>query len=434
MAAMGSIVGRPIVRLISALACAGLVAPRVATAQTSDWWSACASERTKFCGNVEAGGGRVVRCLDEHESELSGACRRARNAPGASQVSAAVAPSGPVAARRKAVLDYLAGLPRKTRKKVLSGQHAGDSQPIRNPFCARSGYAKYIDALESSAGKRVAIAGAGYDVLGAARQPLSNLLEVNAVMKAHWNRGGLVTIGAASHNPWTGGPADDKLNGHRLVEAITPGTPAHEAWMSQLDDLAAALADLRDSGVIVLWRPLHEFNGNWFWWGAAPDGQDYAALWRHMHDYFVKTKKLDNLIWVWAGSREAGPWMQPLEKYYPGDAYVDIVGLDIYNDTLDEAAVNAYRGLSRHGKPFALAEYGPDNKTTTKTGSLDLTTLIGQIKAVMPNAVYFMTWSDYVGPAGNMYWSLKSNKKAAELLSDPWVANADDIPGFGRAR
>jgi mannan endo-1,4-beta-mannosidase len=153
-----------------------------------------------------------------------------------------------------------------------------------------------------------------------------------------------------------------------------------------------------------------------------------------MHDYLVKTKKLDNLIWVWSGSREAGAWMQPLDKYYPGDAYVDVVGLDIYNDTLDEAAVSAYRTLTRHGKPFALAEYGPDNKTTTKTGTLDLTTLIAQIKTVMPNAVYFMTWSDYVGTAGNMYWSLKSNKKAAELLSDPWVANANDVPGFGRAR
>ena len=338
-----------------------------------------------------------------------------------------------IASLRKDVLKYLTDLPKQSGKKVLSGQHAGDSQPTRNPFCAQSGYAKYIEALEASSGKLVAIAGGGYDALSPTAAPLSNLLAVNAVMKAHWRRGGLVELGGAPHNPWTGGPANDnKLNGHRLTEAITPGTAANQKWMKQLDDFATALADLQSSGVVVLWRPFHEFNGNWFWWGASRDGQDYIKLWRHMHDYFTHTKQLKNLIWVWAGSREAGPWIQPLAKYYPGDTYVDIVGIDMYYDTLDEAAVKAYRELSKLGKPFALAEYGPDNKTTTKTGTLDLTTLINQIKAVMPNVIYFMTWSDYVGPAGNMYWSLISNKKATELLNDPWVITADDVPAFGR--
>ena len=338
-----------------------------------------------------------------------------------------------VATLRKDVLKYLTDLPKHSTKRVLSGQHAGDSQPTMNPFSAQSGYAKYVDALETRTGKLVAIVGGGYDALSPTEAPLSNLMAVNAVMKAHWNRGGLVELGGCPHNPWTGGQANDnKLNGHRLTEAITAGTAANRRWMKQLDDFAAALADLQSSGVVVLWRPFHEFNGNWFWWGAAPDGQDYIKLWRHMHDYFTRTKKLKNLIWVWAGSRESGPWMQPLAKYYPGQAYVDIVGIDMYNDILDEAAVKAYRELSSLGKPFALAEYGPDNKTTTKTGTLDLTTLISQIKAVMPNVIYFKTWADYTGPAGNMYWSLISNKRAADLLNDPWVVTADEVPAFGR--
>jgi hypothetical protein len=88
--------------------------------------------------------------------------------------------------------------------------------------------------------------------------------------------------------------------------------------------------------------------------------------------------------------------------------------------------------LSRLGKPFALAEYGPDNKTTTKSGTLDLTMLISQIKQVMPNVIYFKLWSDYNGPAGNMYWSLISNKRAAELLNDQWVITAEEVPKFGR--
>ncbi len=338
-----------------------------------------------------------------------------------------------IAVVRDEVLKYLTELPSRSDKKVLSGQHAGDAQPPFNPFCAKSGYAKYIEGLKIQTGKRVAIAGGGYDVLGAPMQPLKNLLAVNAVMKEHWNRGGLVEIIAGSRNPWSGKPADDhQLNGHRFTEVITPGTTANRNWMKQLDDFAEALADLQAAGVVVLWRPFHEFNGNWFWWGAAANGQDYMDLWRHMHDYLTHTKNLHNLIWVWSGSRESGPWIQPLMKYYPGDAYVDVVGIDMYNDTLDAAAVKAYQDLSKLRKPFALAEYGPDNKTTTRTGTLDLTTLIRQIKQVMPNVVYFQMWSDYNGPADNMYWSLLSNKRAAELLNDPWVVTADEVPGFGR--
>ena len=332
------------------------------------------------------------------------------------------------------VLKYLTDLPKRSDKKVLCGQHAGDSQPQQNPFCAKSGYAKYVEELEHLTGKLVAIAGCGYDALSPSVQPLSNLLEVNAVVKAHWNRGGLVEIGAAAHNPWTGGQANDhKLDGHRLSEALTPGTAANQRWMRQLDDFAAALADLQSAGVVVLWRPFHEFNGDWFWWGAASNGQDYIDLWRHMHDYLTKTKKLHNLIWVWSGSRESGPWIQPLMKYYPGDAYVDIVGIDMYYDTLDPAAVKAYQDLAKLGKPFALAEYGPDNKTTTRTGTLDLTTLIGQIRKVMPNVIYFQMWSDYHGTAGDMYWSLIGNKRADELLRDPWIITAADVPRFGRS-
>ena len=348
-------------------------------------------------------------------------------------LSSAAAGAEDVASVRADVLKYLTDLPKRSDKKILSGQHAGDAQPPLNPFSAKSGYAKYIEGLEASTGKLVAIAGGGYDALGIPMQPVSNLLAVNAVMKAHWNRGGLVEIGAGSHNPWTGGSANDRMvEGHRLTEAITPGTAANKQWMRQLDDFAEALADLQAAGVVVLWRPFHEFNGNWFWWGAAANGQDYIDIWRHMHNYLTNTKKLHNLVWVWSGSRESGKWMQPLMKYYPGDAYVDIVGLDMYCDTLDPAAVKAYQDLSKLGKPFALAEYGPDNKTTTPKGTLDLTTLISQIKRAMPNVIYFKMWSDYHGPAGDMYWSLLSNKRAAELLDDPWVITADEVPRFGR--
>jgi len=341
-------------------------------------------------------------------------------------------PTSGTAAVRDQILAYLSSLPSQSGNRVLSGQHAGDSQIEINPFSAKNGYANFVTALQASTGKLVALVGVGYDALDPTAAPLANLLNVNKVVRTHWNAGGLVEIGYAAHNPWTRGMCSDTATlGHVLSDAVTPGTAANAVWMRQLDDIAAALADLQSSGIVVLWRPFHEFNGNWFWWGAASDGSQYVQLWQQMHDYFTNTKKLDNLIWVWAGSRQQGT-MPPLTRYYPGDAYVDVVGFDMYVDVFDQPAINAYNTLLGYGKPFALAEYGPTTNTTATTGTLDYATLMGQIRTLMPKTVYFRAWSDYIGPAGNRYWSLIGNRNTGALLADPWVVTADEVPRFGR--
>lgn len=336
---------------------------------------------------------------------------------------------------RSQLLAYLTDLPNHADHRVLSGHETGDSLNPANRFSARTGYAKYVEGLRASTGHVVALVGAGYTSYGPTPPTMAEMLDANSCLKTHWQRGGLVTVGMGPRNPWTGGQHNDtNRQGHTLTDAIVPGTAANANLVRQLDDIAAALADLRDAGVVVLWRPWHEFNGNWFWWGAAADGQDYINLWRYTHDYLTKTKQLDNLIWVFSASRVGGPWMQPIDKYYPGDDYVDIVGLDIYNDTLDQPAVAAYQTLSAHGKPFVLAEYGPDTKTTARTGTYDFGSLMDQIRALMPRTSYFMCWADYTGSAGNEYWSPISNHGAAELLADRWVVNADGVPALGRTR
>ncbi|MBF0545243.1 MAG: hypothetical protein HQM08_12465 [Candidatus Riflebacteria bacterium] len=94
--------------------------------------------------------------------------------------------------------------------------------------------------------------------------------------------------------------------------------------------------------------------------------------------------------------------MQPLDKYYPGDSYVDIVGLDLYNDTIDQPVINAYNTLTSHSKPFVLAEFGPNTNTTAKTANLfDYSSLITLIRTSISKTCYFMAWSDYTGIAGN---------------------------------
>lgn len=95
--------------------------------------------------------------------------------------------------------------------------------------------------------------------------------------------------------------------------------------VSDIDAIAKYLQKLEDNNVTVLFRPLHEASGGWFWWGASgPDA--YKWLWRTMYQRLNDYHKLDNLIWVWNAQDE---------DWYPGDEYCDIAAIDIYGAAHD---------------------------------------------------------------------------------------------------
>ncbi|MBR8534059.1 beta-mannosidase [Carboxylicivirga sediminis] len=117
------------------------------------------------------------------------------------------------------------------------------------------------------------------------------------------------------------------------------GTWENEVAKADFDELIAYIKLLQDENIPLIWRPLHEAAGNiyeynngqaWFWWGME-GGDAYVELWRFMFDYF-QSKGVNNLIWVWTTQTKD-------DDFYPGDAYVDIIGKDVYNNTnIDELA------------------------------------------------------------------------------------------------
>lgn len=159
--------------------------------------------------------------------------------------------------------------------------------------------------------------------------------------KDWWQRGGIVTMqwhwkhplkpdGSAWVTPPKGtGPFD-------LAKATTPGTEEHKAVMADLAKHGDYLEQILDARVPVLWRPLHEIDGGWFWWTDAEAPENTAALWRMIFDYFVKERHLDNLIWVYNSGLRAGNQGKDVvaieyrKRFYPGAEYVDISGIDIY--------------------------------------------------------------------------------------------------------
>jgi len=147
-----------------------------------------------------------------------------------------------------------------------------------------------------------------------------------------------------------------KLDDADWNDLITPGTETHARWVRQSDIIAELLAQLNDAGIPVLWRPYHEMNGAWFWWGARGGSDGYAALYRQMYDRFVNVHKLNNLIWVWNGSTPNSTIL-PYEDCYPGHDYVDVLAVDIYANEFHQETYDGLVALA-DGRPIALGEVG----------------------------------------------------------------------------
>jgi len=96
------------------------------------------------------------------------------------------------------------------------------------------------------------------------------------------------------------------LTDYEWQQLLTPGTPLYNRWCTQVDLVAGYLRQLRDAHVPVLFRPYHEINGNWFWWGGRPGQDGSAALYRQLYDRFVNVHHLDNLLWVWNANAPNG--------------------------------------------------------------------------------------------------------------------------------
>ena len=300
------------------------------------------------------------------------------------------------------LLRFLACLPRRHQHRVVSGQHCGRGKEVPGL------YQKHVVDLYRATGHWITMIGTDY---GRGRDDVANpdLGPANRILVRHWKRGGLVTVTWHAANPWTGGAAWDR-KAVRLADLLDATTTVHSTWMRQLDRVAGALSQLRDEGVVVLWRPFHEQNGGWFWWGRR-DRAQFVAIWRWVFEYFTKTRNLNNLLWVYSPSASKGT--RPANEYYPGNSLCDIVGLDHYGDTIQ---LRGYEQLAGLGKPFGLTEVGPSRASR---GSFDYASVIASVKARYPATCFFQAWA--------WGWSIAENRNGKKLLDDPWIVGRDEL-------
>lgn len=195
-------------------------------------------------------------------------------------------------------------------------------------------------------------------------------------------------------------------------------TKEYDALLQDIHIIAAELKKLEDAGVPVLWRPLHEASGGWFWWGDS-GLPAYKALWNLLFSELNNRYRLKNLIWVWNGQSK---------DWYPGDKVVDIIGEDVYAEPRTSLS-SADRfiealAISEQPKMIALSENGvmPDPEAMKKD----------QI-----HWLYFMTWNDAHKGKGisdkENFWTGEfhnRNNFKKKVYENDLIITLDDLPVF----
>jgi mannan endo-1,4-beta-mannosidase len=187
---------------------------------------------------------------------------------------------------------------------------------------------------------------------------------------------------------WNRGFYTNATNFDISIAMDDPASLERADLLRDIDAIAVQLKKFDAAGVPVLWRPLHEAQGGWFWWGAKGP-KPFIQLWQMMYDRLVNVDGVHNLVWVYTSADDLA--------WYPGDAYVDVVGIDAYPKDLEDPQSALWAELKNEyagRKPLAISEFGgvPDVERMQRLGN---------------DWAYAVSWSHEEGPKKNTPADLK---------------------------
>lgn len=231
------------------------------------------------------------------------------------------------------------------------------------------------------------------------------------------------------------------------VNAVTPGTKEYETVIHDIDLIATKIQRMESEGVTILFRPLHEASGAWFWWGLQ--GRDSATnevfqkLWYMIYDRLENYHKLTNIIWVWNGQN-------PHTAIHP-NAF-DIEGIDRYYDQEDISAETLSTYYEKcYGELAGYDKYCAELAGMESTGKMMALTECGYIpdpegiKAANTMWLYYMVWNgDFIyetDAAGKAMVDLNgtphpnpkkgiTNEMLAEYFSNDLYITHNKLPEF----
>lgn len=364
-------------------------------------------------------------------------------------------------AETKSLFEYL----NETRGKNVLFGHQHDTTVS---FAGKDDQGRTISDVNNSVGDYPVVF--GWDTLsldglenppGVSGDYEASRIALSEAMKEAYELGGIVTLSTHPYNPVTGGTFNDTSNTadatQSVVARILPGGDANGKFREYLDRIAAFANQLKDDNgkpIPVLFRPFHEQNGGWFWWGAATTTRsEYVELYRYTVEYLRDVKNVSNFLYVYSPN---GPFNGNPNEYlttYPGDEFVDILGMDQYDNKENAGSEGFLNGLVKdlamiskladsRGKVATLSEYGYSAAGMKTTGNNELswfTKITDAIKSD-PDAKrisYMLTWANF-GEGNNLFVPYKDvpGKGSHELLpdfikfyNDPYTSFSRDVKG-----
>lgn len=231
----------------------------------------------------------------------------------------------------------------------------------------------------------------------------------NTIIGSYYEKNGLVNLSVHFVNPQNEGSAWN--NSIDFDSLLIKDSRIQKRFFRELDSVATGMRNIQKTGVMIMFRPFHEMNGGWFWWGQQ---ERYTELWHITYDYIVNQKGLKNLLWCWSPNIGGA-----FNEYYPGDEYVDIVGLDAYSSDLAKDCKESYHRILKYGKPFGFSEYGCVGGGAKKADTFDYSLFLDWLKNDFPETVYFLVWRDH--------WGFAGQQGVKDLLNDTLIINKGGI-------
>ena len=271
--------------------------------------------------------------------------------------------------------------------------------------------------MEENIGKASAVG--GHDLMdyspsrverGTTSQEVENMIAWDArgginTLSWHWNApSGLIDTPGKE---WWRGFYTEATTFDLAAALADPSSADYRLLLRDIDAIAVQLQRLEDASIPVLWRPLHEAEGGWFWWGAK--GPEPAKeLWRIMYDRLTVQHQLDNLIWVWNSKSPA---------WYPGDDVVDVVSMDSYPAQGDHGALS--------GSYDELVALGQDRKLVAlgEVGGIPDPDLL---EAYQAHWSWFVTWSGSFVQDG----VVNPRELLTKIYNHPYVVTLDELGDF----
>ena len=256
-----------------------------------------------------------------------------------------------------------------------------------------------------------------------------------------YNRGGVTTVAWHFNNPvsntnfyWNDSTAV------AAVKNIIPGGSHHEKYKMILRTIAGLAKSIKgDDGKIVpvIFRPYHEFDGDWFWWGRSHCTIDeFKTLWRFTVSYLRDSLQVHSFIYAFSPDNRFFTEEQYLERY-PGNEWVDLAGVDNYGDFGRDGRYNVEAGIKKlkivsdyalkAGKLAAFTETGLESIPNTTWWT---ETLLKALRSEKMQLCYVLVWRNDVSSPTHFYAPFPGQVSEADFIkfyNDPYTLFEKDL-------